>query len=67
MERKYSIRVKRLNVISNELKQRITAIASKFGRYQWQAGSYRRNRLFENNQRKFFRELDQEEGRCDDY
>ena len=28
--------------------------------------SYRQNRLFENNQRQFYRELDQEEERCDD-
>ena len=27
--------------------------------------SYRQNRLFENNQRQFYRELDQEEERCD--
>ena len=27
---------------------------------------YRQNRLFENNQRQFYRELDQEEERCDD-
>ena len=28
--------------------------------------NYRQNRLFENNQRRFYRELDQEEERCDD-
>ena len=31
LERKYSIRVKRLNVVIEELKQRITAIAAKVG------------------------------------
>ena len=65
LERKYSIRVKRLNVVVEELKQRITAIAAKV-RYQGQVDSYRQNRLFENNQRQFYRELDQEEERCDD-
>ena len=35
-------------------------------RYQGQVDSYRQNRLFENNQRQFYRELDQEEERCDD-
>ena len=44
LETKYSIRVKRL-------KQRITAIAAKFRRYQGRVDSYRQNRLFENNQR----------------
>ena len=61
LERKYSIRVKRLNVVIEKLKQRITAIASKVRRYQGRVDSYRQNRLFENNQRQFYRELDQEE------
>ena len=63
LERKYSIRVKRLNAVE-ESKQRITAIAAKVRRYQGQVDSYRHNRLFENNQRQFYRELDQEEERC---
>ena len=65
LERKYSIRVKRLNVVVEELKQIITAIAAKLRRYQGWVDTYRQNRLFENNQRQFYRELDQEE-RCDD-
>ena len=67
LERKYSIRVKRLNVVIEEFKQRITAIAAKVRRYQGRVDSYRQNRLFENNQRQFYRELDQEEERCNDY
>ena len=63
LERKYSIRVKRLNVVIEELKQRITATAAKVRRYQGRVDSYRRNRLFENNQRQSYRELDQEEER----
>ena len=47
------------------MKHRITAIAAKVRRYQERVDSYRQNRLFENNQRQFYRELDQEE-RCDD-
>ena len=66
-ERKYSIRVKRMNVAIEELKQRITAIAAKVRRYQGRVDSYRQNRLFGNNQRQFYRELDQEEERCDDH
>ena len=58
LERKYSIRVKRLNVIIKELKQRITATAAKVRRYQGWVDSYRQNRLLENNQRQFYRELD---------
>ena len=66
LDRKYSIRVKRLNVVVEELKQRITGIAAKVRRYQGRVDSYRQNRLFENNQRQFYRELDEEEERCDD-
>ena len=66
LERKYGITVNRLNVVIEELKQRITAIAAKVRRYQGRVDSYRQNRLFENNQRQFYRELDQEEERCDD-
>ena len=60
------IEKKRLNVVIEELKQRITAIAAKVRRYQGQVDSYRQNRLFENNQRQHYRELDQEEERYDD-
>ena len=66
LERKYSIRVKRLNVAIEELKQRITAIAAKVRRYQGRVDSNRQNTVFENNQRQFYRELDQKEERCDD-
>ena len=66
LKRKYSIRVKRLNVVIEELKQRIAAIAAKVRRYQGRVDSYRQNKLFENNQRQFHRELDQEEKRCVD-
>ena len=66
LERKYTIRVKRSNVVIEGLKQRITAIAAKNRKYQGRVDSYRQNRLFENNQRQFYRELDQEEERCDD-
>ena len=46
LEKKYSIRVKRLNVVIEKLKQRVTAIAAKVRRYQGRVDSYRQNRLF---------------------
>ena len=61
LERKYSIRVKRLDVVVEQFKQRITTIAAKVRRYQGRVDSYRQNRLFENIQTQFYRELDQEE------
>ena len=54
-----------MNVVIEELKQRITAIAAKVRRYQGRVDSYRQNRLFKNNQRQFYRELDQEKERYD--
>ena len=60
LERKNNIKVKRLNVVIEKLKQRITAVAAKVRRYQGRVDSYRQNRLFENNQKQFYRELDQE-------
>ena len=54
-----------MNVVIEELKQRITAIAAKVRRYQGRVHSHRQKRLFENNQRQFYRELDQEEERYD--
>ena len=47
------------------MKQIITAIAAKVKRYQGRVDSHRQNRLFEKNERQFYRELDREE-RCDD-
>ena len=67
LERKYNIRVKRLNVVIEELKQRINAIAAKVRTNQGRVDSYRQNRLSENNQMQFYRELDQEAERCDDH
>ena len=48
------------------MKKRITTIAAKVRRYQGLVGSYIQNKLLENIQRQFYRELDQEEERCDD-
>ena len=58
LERKYNIRIKRSNVAIEKLKKRITAIAAKVRRYQGWVDSYSQNRLFDNNQRQFYRELD---------
>ena len=55
-----------MNVVIEELKQRITIITAKVRRYQGRVDSHRQNRLFENNQKHFYRELDREEERYDD-
>ena len=66
LERKYSIRVKTLGVAIEELKQRLVAIAAKVGRHQERVDRFRQNRMFQNNQRQFYRELNQEGERHDD-
>ena len=48
--------MKTLNVVIEKLQQRITAIAVKVRRYQGRVDGYRQYRLFENNQRQFYRE-----------
>ena len=55
-----------MSVFIEELKQRIITITVKVRRYQELVDSYRQNRLFENNQRQFYREFDQEEEKCYD-
>ena len=47
-------------------RNRIIAVAANVRRYQGRVDSHRQNRLIGNNQGKFYRELDQEEERCDD-
>ena len=58
--------MKRLNVLIQELKQRITAIAAKVRRYEGRMDSYRKNRLFQTNQKQFYRELHQKEEKEDE-
>ena len=46
--------------------QRIVAIAAKVRRYQERVDRFRQNRMFQNNQTQFHRELNQEGERRDD-
>ena len=59
--------MKKLGVTIEELKQRIVAIAAKVRGYQERVDSFRQNRIFQNNQRQFYRELNEEGERRDDY
>ena len=65
LERKCSIRLKTLGVVIEELKQGIVAISAKVRRYQERVDRLRQNRMFQNNQRQFYRELNQKGERCD--
>ena len=55
-----------MGVVIEELKQRIVAIAANARRYQERVDIFRQNRMFQNNQRQLYRELNQEGERCDD-
>ena len=54
-----------MSVVTEELKQRIVAIAAKV-MYQKRVDRFTQNRMFQKNQRQFYRELNRDGERCDD-
>ena len=58
LKEKYHIRKKGINCVIEELKQRITANSEKIKRYQKRCKQYQQNRLFQNNQKKLFEQLE---------
>ena len=60
--RKYNIKAKGIDVVIEELKQRVTAKAHKIKRYSDRILQYKQKRLFETNQRQFYKELDDPKG-----
>ena len=58
LERKYRIEEKGIVAVHEEVQQRLVAIGAKLERYDNRTEQYRRNRLFESNQKKLFDELD---------
>nr|XP_054761414.1 uncharacterized protein LOC129267815 [Lytechinus pictus] len=57
LEEKYSIRRKGRKIVVEELKQRITSTTAKVKRYTDRVSQYRQNSLFENNQKRFYQEI----------
>ena len=55
-----------MDVVIQGLKQRIAAIGAKVRRYQEKVDKFRQSRMFQNNQRQFYRELNQKGERCGD-
>ena len=55
-----------MGVVIEELKQRIVAITTRVRRYHRRVNRFRQNRMFQNNQRQFYWELNQEGERFDD-
>ncbi|XP_044760153.1 uncharacterized protein LOC123317614 [Coccinella septempunctata] len=58
--RKETPNCERLRLHSENLKQKIAALGSRLRRYHKRTQRYRENNLFSNNQRQFFRSLDEE-------
>ena len=54
-----------VNVVIEELKQRVTAKAEKLRRYEQRVQQYRQNRIFEFDQKKLYKELDRDSSGTD--
>ena len=65
LERKYKIPENGLKRVSGDLKQRITAKASKIQRYQNRNKQFQQNRLFETAQRKCYEKLSGVKNHCE--
>ena len=61
MKKKYQMKNKSIEVLIEELKQRITANAMKLKRYEARTEQFIQNRLFETNQKKLFQRLEKNE------
>ena len=60
LERRYKIRQKGLKTVKEEIKQRICAKVGKIKRYSSRINQYQQNRVFQNNQKWFFSQLNGE-------
>ena len=60
LERRYKIRKKGLTTVKEEIKQRISAKVGKIKRYSSRINQYQQNRVFQNNQKRFFSQLNGE-------
>ena len=56
-ERKYKIKQKGLHVAKGEIRQRIKAKTAKISRYQHRINQYQQNRMFRNNESRFYKQL----------
>ena len=61
LERRYNIQRKRLNIVREEIKQRIKAVGAKIKRFNSRINQYQQNRMFVNNQGRFLQRLKNEE------
>lgn len=57
LEKKYKIRNKGYDVVIEELKQDLSAVRQKIKRYTERVEQYNQNRMFVNNQKRFYQDL----------
>ena len=55
-----------MRAVTEKLKQRLVVIVAKVRNYQERLERFTQNRMFPNNQRLFYMELNQKVERCDD-
>lgn len=60
LQRKYKIKQKGLSLVREEIKQRIVATTGKIKRFANRIKQFQQNRLFQNNQRRFYQEVNSE-------
>ena len=58
LERKFSVKRKGVEVVQEEVRQRLVAVGAKLERYDNRTEQFRQNRLFESNQKGLFKELE---------
>ena len=57
MEKKYYIKRKGEKIVIEEIKQRLHAKAAKLRRYEQRVNQYRINRVFQQDQKKVYQEM----------
>ena len=60
LQRRYKIQQKGLGLVKEEIRQRIVAKTGKIKRFSNRINHYRQNGLFQNNQHRFYQELNEE-------
>eukprot|EP00112_Aurelia_sp_Birch-Aquarium-sp1_P022216 Seg6175.2 transcript_id=Seg6175.2/GoldUCD/mRNA.D3Y31 product="hypothetical protein" protein_id=Seg6175.2/GoldUCD/D3Y31 len=61
LQRKYKIKQKGLQIAKEEIRQRIKAKTAKISRYQQRINQYQQNRMFRNNESRFYQQLNNDE------
>ena len=62
LQRKYGIKQKGLQIVKEDIRQRIKAKTAKISRYQQRINQYQQTRMFKNNESRFYQKLNNDEG-----